>query len=144
MIIYEFDQRRIKIIDMKNGKKVYKKRKRICDAMRRDARRKKEERRGKSNKEGRKEEKKKIKERKESQGSGIKFCEEDVTDRQPDLIISSHSLLYFLSSITCSLTTGLTSYALTTAPMLLAVPMDARPATPAPVTVWIHITYGNT
>lgn len=33
---------------------------------------------------------------------------------------------------TCSLTTGRTSYALTTAPIPLAVPMEARPATPAP------------
>lgn len=34
----------------------------------------------------------------------------------------------------CSFTAGLTSNPLTTAPILLAVPMAARPATPPPIT----------
>ena len=39
---------------------------------------------------------------------------------------------FFNCCLTCSLTTGRTSYALTTAPIPRAVPIEAKPATPAP------------
>ena len=39
---------------------------------------------------------------------------------------------FFNYCLTCSLTTGRTSYALTTAPIPRAVPIEAKPATPAP------------
>ena len=51
---------------------------------------------------------------------------------QFSLTIFQFSLTIFQFSLTCSLTTGRTSYALTTAPMPLAVPIEAKPATPAP------------
>ena len=55
---------------------------------------------------------------------------------QQNVIRSTQNETHSTTSLTCSLTTGLTSYALTTAPMLLAVPIDARPATPAPIIVY--------
>lgn len=52
--------------------------------------------------------------------------------RQPTSMLTSRNSAP--NDSICSFTEGLTSNPLTTAPMLLAVPMAARPATPPPMT----------